>query len=94
MFNIIRWLFLAVFNLLPDSPFASTLDMMEVDSSYLQYLNWFLPLDYIGKIMLAWLDCILAYFIFLVVRYIIVKVILGRLNTIIDFGDLLSGAGD
>lgn len=91
MFGIIKWFIVTIFNLLPDSPFSNMLDMMEVDSSYLQYLNWFLPFDYIGNIMLAWIDCMVAYFIFLLIKWIIFNVILSKITSIGKIGDLIGG---
>lgn len=90
MFGIIKWLIVNVVNLLPDSPFSQMLDSMEVDRSYMQYMNWFLPFDYIGVIMLAWLNCMFIYFIFLLIRWIIFKKIIGHL-TDFSFSDLING---
>lgn len=93
MFAIIRWILITIFNLLPNSPFTMMLDMMEVDSSYLQYLNWFLPFDYIGKIMLAWIDCLIAYFVFLLIKWLMMKIIIGKLSTLGKFTDIFGGSG-
>lgn len=94
MLTIIQWLILTVYNLLPDSPFASMVEDMELNQNFLQYLNWFLPLDIIGNIMLAWLGCMLAYFIYkLVVQIvkIIIKLYLSSKNILGFFAGLFSG---
>lgn len=75
MITLIKWIVLVIFNLLPDSPFSLMLDQLSLDGDMLQYLNWFLPLDIIGNMMLAWLDCMLAYVIFKII-WMIVKVLL------------------
>lgn len=71
MLTIIKWLILTVYNILPDSPFASMVEEMELNKDFLQYLNWFLPLDIIGNMMLAWLACIVGYFVYKLVVEII-----------------------
>lgn len=76
MVTVIKWLLLTVYNILPDSPFASMVEEMELNRDFLQYLNWFLPLDIIGNMMLAWLNCMLVYFLYKLVVEII-KVIVG-----------------
>lgn len=92
MLAIIKWIIISLFNLLPDSPFSQMLDSMEVDSSYLQYMNWFLPFDYIGYIMLAWIDCILAYIAFLLIRRIVFNFILGKIIAVGTAGGMGGGA--
>ena len=90
MFSIIKWFIVTLFNLLPDSPFSTMLDSMEVDTSYLQYLNWFLPFDYIGNIMLAWLNCMLVYFIFLIIKGLVFNVIISKISSLVSIGKLIS----
>ena len=71
MLTIIRWLILTLDNILPDSPFASMVEEMELNKDFLQYLNWFLPLDIVGNMMLAWLACMLFYFLYKLVVEVI-----------------------
>lgn len=80
MITLIKWVVLVIFNLLPDSPFQTMLDGLSIDRTYLQYLNWFLPLDIMGNMMLAWLDCMLMYLVFKIVWNILVGFLLSKLK--------------
>lgn len=94
MLTIIKWLILTVYNILPDSPFAVMVEEMELNQNFLQYLNWFLPLDIVGNMMLAWLGCIIAYFIYKLVMQIvkiIVKLYLTSKNILGFFASLFMG---
>lgn len=70
MIKIIKWLILTIYNILPDSPFQDMAKNIVLDRTYIQYLNWFLPLDVMGKVFLAWLDCILVYVVFSFVLWV------------------------
>lgn len=70
MFAFIKWLITTIYNLLPESPFSQMIDNLNLNQDFMQYLNWFLPLDIVGNMMLAWLDCILAYIVFRLVAWI------------------------
>lgn len=74
MFAFIKWLITTIYNLLPDSPFSQMIDNMELNQDFMQYLNWFLPIDIIGTMLLAWLDCILFYIVFRLVTWIMKKI--------------------
>lgn len=80
MIKIIKWLLLTLFNILPDSPFAQVAEELELQQDVLQYMNWFLPLDIVGNMFLAWLDCILLYVLF----HIIVQILKSVIKTIIQ----------
>lgn len=71
MIALIKWVILTISNILPDSPFTHMVDELELNRDFLQYLNWFLPLDIVGNMIIAWLDCILLYVIFYIVWKII-----------------------
>ena len=76
MISLIKWVILTIFNILPDSPFTHMVDDLELNRDFLQYLNWFLPLDIVGNMIIAWLDCILLYVIFFIV-WKIIKLLIG-----------------
>lgn len=80
MIKIIKWLLLTLFNILPDSPFAKVAEELELQQDVMQYMNWFLPIDIVGNMFLAWLDCILLYVLF----HIIVQILKSVIKTIIQ----------
>lgn len=47
-------------SLLPQSPFASYVSLVN-EIPYLQYLNWFVPIDGIFAVMEVWLQVVLVY---------------------------------
>lgn len=85
MFAFIKWLIMTVYNLLPDSPFSQMVDNLNLNQDFMQYLNWFLPLDIVGTMMLAWLDCMLIYIVFRLVSWIITKLVTLFISTIGSF---------
>lgn len=91
MIKLIKWVVLVIFNLLPDSPFQTMIDQLSVDGNILQYLNWFLPLDIVGNMMLAWLDCMLAYILFKIIWMIVKTFLLSKLKLLGSFSSLISG---
>ena len=76
MIALIKWVVLTIFNILPDSPFTHMVDELELNRDFLQYVNWFLPLDIVGNMILAWLDCLLLYVVFFIV-WKIIKLLIG-----------------
>lgn len=78
MIALIKWVVLVIFNILPDSPFQQMLGQLSVEGDFLEYLNWFLPLDIVGNMMLAWLDCMLLYLVFKIVWKIVVGILLSK----------------
>lgn len=63
--NVFQW----IVDLLPDSPFQS-LDISPI-KQYLKWINWFIPIDFILKILLLWLSAIAAYYVWsMVLRWI------------------------
>lgn len=81
--NAWTWLY----NLLPQSPFQAIYDSLDIDTTVLSYINWFIPLDNFLTITYAWVACILAYYIFIAIKKFICDVVLDKLGDII--GDLL-----
>lgn len=75
--RIIKILLMKIFSLLPDSPFQQGLS--EMDTSTIPSLNWFLPLDICANITLAWLACLLVYYIFMMVKNLIYAFIKSKL---------------
>lgn len=59
--NTINWLV----DLLPDSPFQSI--EMSVFDSYLGYINYFVPIDFMISTFLLWLSSISVYYIYSVI---------------------------
>lgn len=72
--NVIKIIILKVFSILPDSPFSEFFSDMDV--GFFQYLNWFLPLDICLVMMLAWVDCVIAVFIVLMVKKYVIDTII------------------
>lgn len=91
MISLIKWVVMTVYNVLPDSPFSHMADNLNLDRNYLQYLNWFLPLDIVGNMILAWLDCLLAYIVFKIVWTIIVKLIFKKIAGLVSIIDVIFG---
>ena len=73
MINILKIIILKVFSVLPDSPFQQA--YADMDMSFFPSLNWFLPLDICANITLAWLSCILGFYIFMLIKGIVMTVI-------------------
>ena len=77
MINILKIFILKVFSMLPDSPFQQAFS--EMDTSFMPSLNWFLPLDVCADITLAWLSCILGYFIFILIKGLVMTIIKSKI---------------
>ncbi len=78
MINILKIIFIAIFELLPTSPFQVMFDQLMTDFDFLPYLNWFLPFDTCSVMMLAWLDCVLVYYAFVLTKKIVVDFVLQK----------------
>lgn len=93
MLNIIKTLFMAVFNLLPDDPFISIVDGVVYDVDFLPTLNFFVPFDICATMLLGWLDCILVYYAFMLVKKIVLDYVLSKVLSAITavFGGMASG---
>ncbi len=75
MISLIKMIIIAVFNLLPNSPFQQMFDSLMLDWDFMQYLTWFLPFDICANMMLAWLDCMLVYYVFMLSKKVITMTI-------------------
>ncbi len=67
LYEIIAW----IFNILPDSPFQSVVDDVVYKVDFLPQLNWFVPFDTCSVIFAAWLNCVLVYYVFVLVKKIV-----------------------
>lgn len=72
MISLIKMIIIAVFNLLPNSPFQQMFYSLMLDWDFMQYLTWFLPFDICANMMLAWLDCMLVYYVFMLTKKIVI----------------------
>lgn len=79
MFKIIEVIVIEIFNLLPDSPFRTMIDGVVYEVDFLPTLNWFLPFDICSQLTLAWLECILAYYLFAMVKKIVMDYLIGQI---------------
>lgn len=75
MISLIKMIIISVFNLLPNSPFQQMFDSLMLDWDFMQYLTWFLPFDICANMMLAWLDCMLVYYVFMLSKKVITMTI-------------------
>lgn len=82
MINLIQIVISAIFEILPDSPFKAMFDELMIEFDFLPFLNWFLPFDICANMMLAWLDCILIYYFFVMVKKIVWDLIMSKLVTL------------
>lgn len=79
MINLLKIILMKFFSMLPDSPFEQYYSQLDMD--FFDYLNWFLPLDICIDIFVAWIACIVVYYIFVVIKQIISIVLKGIAQT-------------
>lgn len=79
MLKLLSILIIALYSILPTSPIQAALSEMEMSADILGWLNWFIPFDNARTITLAWLSCILAYYVYMMVKKIIMEYIIGKL---------------
>ena len=79
MISLLKVLMIAVYEMLPTSPFRSMFDSAVVDSSFLAALNWFLPFDTCADMMLTWLDCVLVYYVFVIAKKIVLDILIDKI---------------
>lgn len=79
MVNIIKILMIAIFEMLPTSPFPAMFDSAIADATFLETLNWFLPFDICAGMMLTWLDCILVYYGFVLIKKIVIDILIDKI---------------
>lgn len=82
LIEIIKIVLLKFFSILPDSPFSNMFS--DLDTGFMTYLNWFLPLDNCVLIIGIWIDCMIGYYIFVMV-WRISKAIFLKLITEFEF---------
>lgn len=64
--NIISELLAYVVSVLPSDPFISYIDSLNSSiSTYIGWLNWFVPFDLFIKIFIAWLGSISLFYIWM-----------------------------
>lgn len=83
MMNLIKILLLKIFGLFPDSPF--TQQVMDIDVTYLQYLNWFFPLDVCLDLTLIWANCMLLVLVLKILFKILWDVLITKLMSFVPF---------
>lgn len=71
MIDTLSSMFLTVMNLLPVSPFRTTLDGQIFVLDLLPYLNWFIPFDNCLELVRLWLPSVCSYYIYCSVKDII-----------------------
>lgn len=69
----------SLYAILPTSPVQEAITGINMDADILAYLNWFIPFDNARDITLVWLNCILAYYVFMLVKKIVMDYIIGKL---------------
>jgi hypothetical protein len=80
MVGLLSTLLLGVINILPDSPFQTTLNGEIYSLDFLPYLNWFIPFDNALKITELWVVAIVAYYLYDIVKKIINDFVVGYLK--------------
>lgn len=76
---LLSLLITALYAILPTSPIQKAMAELNVDADMLAYLNWFIPFDNARDITLIWLNCILAYYVFILVKKVVMDYIIGKL---------------
>ena len=69
MIQILKVIVMKIFSIRPDSPFSDLFS--DMDTGFLTYMNFFLPVDICSNIMLTWLACVLAIFLFFFARSVL-----------------------
>ena len=80
MIGLLSSLFMAVLNLLPNSPFQTTVDGEIYKLDFLPYLNWFIPFDNCLKITQIWVVAVAAYYLYDVIIDIVKRLVIDKLG--------------
>ena len=80
MIKLLQVLLMAVINLLPNSPFQTTLNGEIYKLDFLPYLNWFVPFDNCLKITQIWIVAVSAYYLYDIVSGVVNKLIIDKLG--------------
>ncbi len=83
MMNFIKILLLKIFGLFPDSPFTD--QAADIDVTYLQYLNWFFPLDFCLNLTLIWVNCMLLVLVLKILIKLLWDKLISKLMTFVSF---------
>lgn len=90
LYSIITW----IFNLLPDSPFQTMVDGLVYKIDFLPQLNWFIPFDIMAVMTGTWVDCILVYYVFVLVKKIVMDYLVEKfLNAVTVIGQNFTVSG-
>lgn len=84
MIALIKSALLALYGMLPGSPIKAALESISFDGTFLSYLNWFVPFDTCTTITTVWIGCILAYYVFSIVKDVIFDKLLGILMDMVS----------
>lgn len=82
MISLVKLIIIAIFEILPNSPFRTMFDELMIEFDFLPFLNWFLPFDICANMMLTWLDCILVYYLFVLVKKVVWDLIMCNLISV------------
>lgn len=81
MLALLSSVLMGIINILPNSPFQSTLDGEIYKLDFLPYLNWFIPFDNALKLTQLWLVAIIAYYLYDTVKNIVQDFIVAKLTS-------------
>lgn len=73
MVALLRILVLALYSVLPASPFRQLADSV-ADIEFLPYLNWFIPFDQCAKFTGLWCAALLVFYNFRLIKGLVDKV--------------------
>ncbi len=90
MIALLKWVVMTIYNILPDSPFPRMVENLNLHQDFMQYLNWFLPLDIVGNMILAWLDCMLLYLLFVIIKKIVFNLIIKKISGMFSIASLFT----
>ena len=80
MFDILKSFLSRIYDLLPDSPFQTLFDgKLGVLNGMLGWLNWFIPFDLCFKITEIWVVAIAAYYLFNIIKKIVLDLIIAKI---------------
>lgn len=80
MFNILKSFLSSIYDLLPDSPFQIFFaDKLGILNDMLGWLNWFIPFDMCFKITEIWVTAIAAYYLFNIVKKIVIDLVIAKI---------------
>ena len=91
MISILKLVIVSIINILPDSPFRAIIDGVLYEFDFATF-NWFLPFDICATMTLAWIDCIVLYYIYVVVKKVVLDFLIKKVFTAISIGSISGGA--